>query len=257
MIRSHFGSGDDLTRKSRFCCALYFTKMDLDAAVLLARTHATLVRQPSEIAGHHFEGLQAAARYKSLKLTQRHRRQLCHLDVAFNWSRHVTSVKCDMLLVDILHHASPTLAATCAATASPAPVHEYVAPAPVVTDLESVLEPLVPVVRTAPAPATMYAAPAPDVTTACAAPASQAYQEQLVAERTTQNTGVPAFAGAGESTGNSRITSFERIQEQTEEQVVDGPALPIVDDTAEKQTVEGVMEILRNRFMKRLQSKQF
>ena len=35
--------------------------MDFDAAALLARTHATLVRQLSEIAGHHFEGLQAAA----------------------------------------------------------------------------------------------------------------------------------------------------------------------------------------------------
>ena len=39
--------------------------MDCDAATLLARTHATLVRQLSEIAGHHFEGLQAAARYET------------------------------------------------------------------------------------------------------------------------------------------------------------------------------------------------
>ena len=81
--------------------------MDDEAAILLARTHATLVRQLSEVAGHHFEGLQAAARYKSLNLTNRQRRQLCHLDVAFNWSRHVTSVKCATLTAEILKHVSP------------------------------------------------------------------------------------------------------------------------------------------------------
>ena len=42
--------------------------MDFDAA---ARAHATLMRQLSETAGHPFEGLQAAARYKSQKLTNR------------------------------------------------------------------------------------------------------------------------------------------------------------------------------------------
>ena len=41
--------------------------MDDDAATLLAHTHATLVRLLPEIAGHHFEGLQGAARYKSLE----------------------------------------------------------------------------------------------------------------------------------------------------------------------------------------------
>ena len=61
--------------------------MDDEAAILLARTHATLVRQLSEVAGHHFEGLQAAARYKSLNLTNRQRRQLCHLDIAFSTGR--------------------------------------------------------------------------------------------------------------------------------------------------------------------------
>ena len=60
-------------------CSL-FRKMDDDAATLLARTHAALVRELSEIAGHHFEGLQAAAHHKSLNLTKRHTRQLCSLD---------------------------------------------------------------------------------------------------------------------------------------------------------------------------------
>ena len=135
--------------------------MDFDAAALLACTKATLVRQLSEIAGHHFEGLQAAARFKSLKLTNRHRRQLCHLDIAFNWSRHVNSVKCDMLLIDILSHASPTTAA---------PAYEYVAPAHTFTDLENVLETPVLVVHPAPAPVIEYVAPAPDVTLATPAP---------------------------------------------------------------------------------------
>ena len=98
--------------------------MDDEAAILLARTHATLVRQLSEVAGHHFEGLQAAARYKSLNLTNRQRRQLCHLDIAFKWSRHVTSVKCATLTAEILKHVSPVPAATCAATAACAPVQE-------------------------------------------------------------------------------------------------------------------------------------
>ena len=98
--------------------------MDDEAAILLARTHATLVRQLSEVAGHHFEGLHAAARYKSLNLTNRQRRQLCHLDIAFKWSRHVTSVKCATLTAEILKHVSPVPAATCAATAACAPVQQ-------------------------------------------------------------------------------------------------------------------------------------
>ena len=164
-IRSYFGSCYGWTRKCRsFCCASCFTEMDFDAAALLARTHATLVRQLSEIAGHHFEGLQAAARYTSLKLTNRDRRQLCHLDIAFNWSLHVTSVKCDMLFIDILSHASLTTAA---------PVYDFVAPAPIFTDLESVLEPPTPVVHTAPAPEIEYVAPTPDVTLATTAAVTQ------------------------------------------------------------------------------------
>ena len=49
-------------------------------------------------------------------------------------------------------------------------MYEYVEPAPVVTDLESVLEPPIPVVHTAPAPVIEYVAPAPDVTLATPAP---------------------------------------------------------------------------------------
>ena len=54
--------------------------MDHDAATLLARAHATLVRQLSEI---------AVTTSKSLNLTNRHRRQLCHLDM-----RHVEEMSC-------------------------------------------------------------------------------------------------------------------------------------------------------------------
>ena len=69
-VRSHFGSSYAFKRECFFFrCVLCFTKMNFDAAALLARTHATLVRQLSEIAGHRFEGLQAVVWYKSLKLT--------------------------------------------------------------------------------------------------------------------------------------------------------------------------------------------
>ena len=61
------------------------------------------------------------------------------------------------------------LAATCAATAS-APVDEFLAPPPIVTDLENVLEPPVPVVHTAPAPVIGYVAPTRDVSVATPAP---------------------------------------------------------------------------------------
>ena len=127
--------------------------MDDDAATLLARTHATWVRELSEI----FEGLQAAARYKSLNLTNRHRRQFCHLDIAFNWSRRVTSVKCATLTAEIMKRVSPALAATCAATATPAPVNKYVAPAPAF--FYGAIAPVIDYVT--PAPADTHAAPAP------------------------------------------------------------------------------------------------
>ena len=158
-----------------------------------------------------------------------------------------------MLLIDMLNNASPTPAATCAATASPAPVYEYVAPATVVTDLESVPEPPVPVVHIAPTPATMCAAPAPDVThaapahtdlvspapahvapsfsnlvnpqssTACVetfapkeigsrlcAPVNHAYQEQIVAARTTQNI-----------VGPFSVLEMVKVQEIPELQVIE------------------------------------
>ena len=44
----------------------------------------------------------------------------------------VTSVKCATLTAEILKHVSPAPAATCAATATSAPVNEYVAPALVI-----------------------------------------------------------------------------------------------------------------------------
>ena len=68
---------------------------DLDAAGILARTHATLPRGLSWHADHSFEGLSAASRHKSPVPSNRQRRQLTHLDIAFNCSRHVTAAKCE------------------------------------------------------------------------------------------------------------------------------------------------------------------
>ena len=96
--------------------------MDLDAAGLFARTHATLLRSLSWHADHHFEGLCAASRHKSLALSNKQRRQLTHLDIAFNWSRHVTVTKCEQLITEILGCLDPPPAATHAATATLTPV---------------------------------------------------------------------------------------------------------------------------------------
>ena len=120
--------------------------MDLDAARLLARTHATLLRGLSWHADHHIEGLSAASRHKSLALSNKQPRQLTHLDVTFNWSRHVTATKCEQLITEMLGCLDSPLAATYAATASfsalvtpapsdvPAPVIKYVAPTPDITN---------------------------------------------------------------------------------------------------------------------------
>ena len=92
-------------------------------ATLLARTHASLVRQLSEIAG------QAAARYTSLNFTNRHRRQLCHLDCfQLVSTRHLR--KCATLTAEIMKRVSQAPAATCAGTATRAPVTEFATPTP-------------------------------------------------------------------------------------------------------------------------------
>ena len=96
--------------------------MDPDAAGLLARTLATLLRGFSWYADHHFEGLCAASRHKSLALSNKQRRQLTHVDIAFYWSRHVTATECEQLITEILCCLVPPLAATHAATATLTPV---------------------------------------------------------------------------------------------------------------------------------------
>ena len=91
---------------------------------------------PAEITDHHFEGLCAASRHKSLALSNKQRRQFTHLDIDFNWSRQVTANKREQLITEILGGLIPPLAATHAATATAAPRTEYVAPAPVLADLQ-------------------------------------------------------------------------------------------------------------------------
>ena len=51
---------------------------------------------------HHFEALSAASRHTSLVLTDRQRRQVTHLDIAFNCSRHVTCATCEQIITEIL-----------------------------------------------------------------------------------------------------------------------------------------------------------
>jgi len=66
----------------------------MDSAALLADTHARVLRLLADATGLHFQGLAQASRHKSLPLTSKQRRQLLQLDVAANWARHITSVKC-------------------------------------------------------------------------------------------------------------------------------------------------------------------
>ena len=56
---------------------------------------STLPRSLSWHADHSFAGLSAASRHKSPVPSNRQRRQLTHLDIAFNCSRHVTAAKCE------------------------------------------------------------------------------------------------------------------------------------------------------------------
>ena len=143
MLAMNLHSEDIFWLKLRIChvsaCVLS-RPMDLDAAGLLARTHATLLRGLSWHADHHFEGLCAASRHNSLALSNKQPRQLTQLDIAFNWSRHVTATKCEQLITEMLGCLDSPLAATYATTASfsalvtpassdvPAPVIKYVAP---------------------------------------------------------------------------------------------------------------------------------
>ena len=102
----NFLSEDMFWFKLRICyvsgCVLFQSPMDLDAAGLLACTHATLLRGLSWRADHRFEGLCGASRHNSLALSNKQPRQLTHLDIAFNWSRHVTATKCEQLITEML-----------------------------------------------------------------------------------------------------------------------------------------------------------
>ena len=117
-LEAHLGSSYGFATYVVLCCLARWT----DAAGLLARTHATLLRRLSWHADHHFDGLCAASRHKSLAVSNKQRRQLTHLDIAFNWSRHVTATKCEQLITEFLGCLVPPPAATHAATATLTPV---------------------------------------------------------------------------------------------------------------------------------------
>ena len=140
------------------------------------------------------------------------------------------------------------------------PVYEYVAPAPIITDLESVLEPPVPVVHTAPAPLIKYVAPAPDVTcavsantdlvspapvTECIAPTRVAPSFSDLVNSQFSTAYVEAFApGSPFLTSVSQAYQDQIVAGETtlnivgsipviEEQIGDIPVPPIVEETVE------------------------
>ena len=108
--------------------------------------------------GTDFKGLKQAARWCRRRglISSRIAKKLIALDAAFNVLRHVNSVRAERLLAELdaeiylkapdpASYTSYADAATCAATAAPAPLNEladstrvieYVAPTPVATLLE-------------------------------------------------------------------------------------------------------------------------
>ena len=123
---------------------------------------------------------------------------------------------------------------------SPALVSEYIAPAHVAPSLDLVN----PQFSTA-----RVEASAPKVIRSpFFAPVGQTHQAQIVAGETTQNSvGFQPVLELVKVQEIPELQVVERIEEQTEEQVV-VPAPPIVDDTAEKQIVEGGMGIPQEPF---------
>ena len=92
------------------------------------------------------------------------------------------------------------------AATTPAPVHGCVAPAPVVTNKESVFEPLVLVVHTALAPVIEYVAPALDVTLATPAPVTAKRRS-----RAAQGSVIEYVAPATPICGDHRRTEEPRV----------------------------------------------
>ena len=113
--------------------------MECDAATLLERTHATLLRQLSEVAGHYI----ASGCPQKVAGSHQQAQKATVSDIAFDWSRHVTSVKCATLIIEIMKCASLDLTEC----VKPVPLAEYTVPAPDVL--------------AAPAPVFGYVAPTP------------------------------------------------------------------------------------------------
>jgi len=65
----------------------------MDAAAIIADLHGKLLRMLADTTGNHFMGLSQAARCKQLHLSSKLRRWLVNIDIAFNMTRHISSVK--------------------------------------------------------------------------------------------------------------------------------------------------------------------
>ena len=176
-------------------------------------------------ADHHFEGLFAASKHKTLALRNKQRRQFTHLDIAFNWSRHVTEI------LDCLDPPPPATYATASFSAPVTPVPSDV-PAPVINVLGSdtrrhqcdtcSCDTRVHHTITSSCfslfgdTAIFYNLCGDSCAKSCwlislSAPVSQAYQEQIVAGETTRNIVWTIFVIEGANRGlscSSRDTSY-------------------------------------------------
>ena len=71
----------------------------MDAAGLVCDLHGKLLRALSAKTGRHFQGLEQASRV--VKLSNSAKKQVRRIDAAFNIVRHITAVRCHMLLEQV------------------------------------------------------------------------------------------------------------------------------------------------------------
>ena len=151
------------------------------AASLIHELHGRLLRHLAAQQQTHFEGLAVAARQlrkQGIGSSRTWRRRLREVDVAYNFVRHITSIKIEQVfheiskeLLDHADHMADTITYT-----APSSSVELTAPAPDVTYTESdpvighaTLAPVdvytkpAPVIELMPAPVTKYIAPYPAV----------------------------------------------------------------------------------------------
>ena len=81
-----------------------------DAVGLLTQLHGKVLRRGSQQLGRHFEGLaQMSRELRRRGGSNRVAKQLCQLDTVCGWVRHVTSIRCEQMLMELEQSLSALL----------------------------------------------------------------------------------------------------------------------------------------------------